>query len=312
MNDEAAEMQMATEISARAHAQSNTAAEEHAGREPGTVRTVMLMAGITFREAARRKILWIAAIAGVAFLGLFWAGLHAMLRSMPPTLSTVSRQEAIGMMLMMTLYGGSMMTSLMAALTSCDTISGEIASGTIHAIATKPVRRWALVLGKWAGFVVLLGAYILFIEGGSMLIAWAEGRYLAPHATSVLALLWLQSILLLGVTMACSTRLSAITSGACTVGLYGLAFIGGWIEQFGALRHVRACVDLGIVASLVMPSDALWRRAAYRMQPPLLGAMGVSPFSSATVPSLIMILYAGIYAAAAVLLAQVLFERRDL
>lgn len=77
-------------------------------------------------------------------------------------------------------------------------------------------------------------------------------------------------------------------------------------------HHVRACVDLGIVASLVMPSDALWRRAAYRMQPPLLGAMGVSPFSSATVPSLIMILYAGMYAMAAVLLAQVLFERRDL
>jgi ABC-type transport system involved in multi-copper enzyme maturation permease subunit len=270
------------------------------------------MAGITFREAARRKILWIAAIAGVAFLGLFWAGLHTMLRSMSPTLSAVSRHEGIGMMLMMTLYAGSMMTSLMAALTSCDTLSGEIASGTIHAIATKPVRRWALVLGKWAGFVVLFGAYILFIEGGSMLIGWVESGYLPSHATGVLGLIWLQAILLLGVTMASSARLSALTSGACTVGLYGLAFMGGWIEQFGALRHVRACVDLGIVASLVMPSDALWRRAAYRMQPPLLGALGVSPFSSATVPSLIMILYAGTYAMAALLVAQALFERRDL
>jgi Cu-processing system permease protein len=312
MSDEAAEVQMATEVSARARAESYASAAVHAGREPGTVRTVLLMAGITFREAARRKILWIAAIAGVAFLGLFWAGLHAMLRSMSPTLSAVSRHEGIGMMLMMTLYAGSMMTSLMAALTSCDTLSGEIASGTIHAIATKPVRRWALVLGKWAGFVVLFGAYILFIEGGSMLIGWVESGYLPSHAAGVLGLIWLQAILLLGVTMASSARLSALTSGACTVGLYGLAFMGGWIEQFGALRHVRACVDLGIVASLVMPSDALWRRAAYRMQPPLLGALGVSPFSSATVPSLIMILYAGTYAMAALLVAQALFERRDL
>jgi hypothetical protein len=312
MSDETAEVQMATEVSARARAESYASAEVHAGREPGTVRTVLLMAGITFREAARRKILWIAAIAGVAFLGLFWAGLHAMLRSMSPTLSAVSRHEGIGMMLMMTLYAGSTMTSLMAALTSCDTLSGEIASGTIHAIATKPVRRWALVLGKWAGFVVLFGAYILFIEGGSMLIGWVESGYLPSHATGVLGLIWLQAILLLGVTMASSARLSALTSGACTVGLYGLAFMGGWIEQFGALRHVRACVDLGIVASLVMPSDALWRRAAYRMQPPLLGALGVSPFSSATVPSLIMILYAGTYAMAALLVAQALFERRDL
>jgi len=309
MNDEAIEM---TEVAARSRADVDAAAEEHAWREPGTIRTVMLMAGITFREAARRRILWIAAIAGLAFLALFGAGLHAMLRSMSPTLPAVSRHEGVGMMLMMSFYGGSLMTSLMAALTSCDTLSGEIASGTIHAIATKPVRRWALVLGKWAGFVVLLGAYILFIEGGSILISWTESRYLPPHAVSVLGLIWLQAILMLGMTMASSTRLSALTSGACTVGLYGLAFIGGWIEQFGALRHVRACVDLGIVASLVMPSDALWRRAAWRMQPPLLGAIGVGPFSSATVPSLIMILYAGIYALAALLLAQVLFERRDL
>ena len=312
MSDEAAEMQMATEVSAQARAESHAPAEEHPWREPGIVRTVILMGAITFREAARRRILWIAAIAGVAFLGLFWAGLHAILHSMAPTVTPVARHESIGMMLMMTLYAGSMMTSLMAAITSCDTLSGEIASGTIHAIATKPVRRWALVLGKWAGFVALFGAYILFIEGGSMLIAWIEIRHLPPHATAVLGLIWLQAIVLLGVTMACSTRLSALTSGACTVGLYGLAFIGGWMEQYGALRHVTLCVDLGIVASLIMPSDALWRRAAYTVQPPLLGAMGVSPFSTATVPSLIMILYAGLYAIAALLVAQFLFERRDL
>jgi Cu-processing system permease protein len=312
MSEKAAEMQMATEVHAQARDELYAPAATHSWKEPGTIRTVMLMAGITFREAARRRFLWIAAIAGIAFLGLFWGGLHAMLGSMAPTVTRVARQESIGMMLMMCLYAGSMMTSLMAALTSCDTLSGEIASGTIHAIATKPVRRWALVLGKWAGYVALFGAYVLFIEGGSMLIGWSEARYLAPHAMEVLGLIWLQAILLLGITMASSARLSALSSGACTVGLYGLAFIGGWIEQFGAVRHVRACVELGIVASLIMPSDALWRRAAYRLQPPLLGAMGVSPFNSATVPSLIMIVYAGIYAIAALLVAQVLFERRDL
>lgn len=311
MSEQAAEIGIATEISAGADAVAHANSEERAWHEPGIARTVTLMTGITFREAARRKMLWIAAIAGAGFLGLFWLGLHSLQRSMA-TASAVNRHEAVGMMLMMTLYAGSMMTSLMAILTSCDTLSGEIASGTIHAIATKPVRRWALVLGKWVGFVVLLGSYILFIEGGAMGLAWVEARYLPPHSIAVYGLIWLQSILLLGVTMACSTRFSAITSGACTVGLYGLAFIGGWIEQFGALRHVKGCVEAGILASLLMPSDALWRRAAFRMQPPILGAMGISPFSSTTVPSVTMVVYAGLYAIAALLLAQVLFERRDL
>ncbi|HUH62180.1 MAG TPA: ABC transporter permease [Terracidiphilus sp.] len=281
-------------------------------RGPGVLRTLAWMARATFREAVRRKILLIALIAGAGFLGLFWAGLHSIMSNMAHTQNQVNRREAAGMVTMMALYAGSMMTSLMAALTSCDTLAGEIASGTIHAIATKPVCRWSLVLGKWVGFVWLLTLYVLFLEGGTIVIEWLESRNLPLHTAGALALIWLQAVLLLGVTMACSTRFSALTSGACTLGLYGLAFIGGWIEQFGALRHVQACVNLGIVASLIMPSDALWRRAAFKIQPPLLGAAGVSPFSSTTVPSAATVVYAIAYAVLALLVAQILFERRDL
>ena len=216
------------------------------------------------------------------------------------------------MMTMMVLYAGSMMTSLMAVLTSCDTLSGEIASGTIHAIATKPVERWCLVLGKWAGFVGMLTLYVLLIEGGTVALSWLESGYLAHHALAVISLIWLQALVLLGVTMAASTWFSSLTSGAVSLGLYGLAFVGGWIEQFGSLRHVQALVNLGIISSLIMPSDALWRRAAFKFQPPLLGSVGVSPFSSRLVPSNAMVVYAALYALLAILLAQFLFSRRDL
>jgi hypothetical protein len=158
----------------------------------------------------------------------------------------------------------------------------------------------------------MLTMYVLFIEGGTMAVGWIEARHVTPHSGAALTLIWLQAVLLISVTIALSTRLSALTSGACTLGLYGLAFVGGWIEQFGAIRHVAACVNLGILASLVMPSDALWRRAAFRVQPPLLGAAGVSPFSSSAVPSTAMVVYAGLYAILALVLAQILFERRDL
>jgi ABC-type transport system involved in multi-copper enzyme maturation permease subunit len=305
---EPAEAVVATEIldgSGRASATT-------AVRGPGAARTVILMARTTFLEAARRRILWIAAIAGIAFVGLFWAGLHTLLQGMSPKVPPINRQEGIGMMTMMALYAGTMMTSLMAALISCDTISGEIASGTIHAIATKPVNRWCLVLGKWIGFVAMLTMYVVFIEGGTMAVGWIEARHVTPHIGAALGLIWLQAVLLISVTIAFSTRLSALTSGASTLGLYGLAFVGGWIEQFGAIRHVTACVNLGIVASLVMPCDALWRRAAFKVQPPLLGAAGVSPFSSITVPSTAMVMYAALYALLALVLAQILFERRDL
>jgi ABC-type transport system involved in multi-copper enzyme maturation permease subunit len=120
---------------------------------PGAWRATLLMARVTFLEAARRRILWIAMLAGLAFLGFFWTALHFVLKKTAGVPNLIALREAVVMMTMMVLYAGSMMTSLMAVLTSCDTLSGEIASGTIHAIATKPVRRWTLVLGKWAGFV---------------------------------------------------------------------------------------------------------------------------------------------------------------
>jgi ABC-type transport system involved in multi-copper enzyme maturation permease subunit len=270
------------------------------------------MARVTFREAARRKILWIATLAGIGFLAFFWTALHFALRNATPQTSTVNIREGIVMMTMMVLYAGSMMTSLMAVLTSCDTLSGEIASGTIHAIATKPVERWCLVLGKWVGFVGMLTLYVLLIEGGTIVLSWLQSGYLAHHALAVLSLVWLQAVVLLGVTMAASTCFSSLTSGAVSLGLYGLAFVGGWIEQFGSLRHLQALVNLGIISSLIMPGDALWRRAAFKFQPPLLGSVGVSPFSSNLVPSNAMVVYAALYAVLAVLLAQLLFSRRDL
>ncbi len=279
---------------------------------PGALRTVWLMARVTFLEAVRRRMLWFAGIAGVAFLALFWAALVSMLHSISPKVTVVNRLEAIGMMTMMVLYAGSMMTSLMAALISCDTLSGEIASGTIHAIATKPVNRWCLVLGKWIGFAGMLGLYVLLIEGGTITIGRLEGHHATPHTGMALSLIWMQSLVLLGVTMLCSTRLSALTSGACSLGLYGIAFVGGWIEQFGAIRHIKACADLGILASLAMPTDALWRRVAMAVQPPILGAAGVSPFSSSMVPNNAMTIYAAAYAVVALVLALVVFERRDL
>ena len=135
---------------------------------PGALRTTLLMARITFLEAARRKILWIATLAGIGVPGLFLdRSSFRDSRTATRQANTVSLREAIVMMTMMVLYAGSMMTSLMAVLTSCDTLSGEIASGTIHAIATKPVERWCLVLGKWVGFVGMLTLYVSLIEGGT-------------------------------------------------------------------------------------------------------------------------------------------------
>src|SRR5215469_13271269 len=133
------------------------------------------MAGITFREAARKKILWTALLAGAAFLLVFGIGLQFQVgdfrhSSVPPFL----RYQVISAMLMIGLYTVDLLAVVMMTLSSVDTIAGEITSGTIHAIATKPLPRWQILIGKWLGFVGMSGVYVAMMFGGAI----AEGYWI--------------------------------------------------------------------------------------------------------------------------------------
>ena len=83
-------------------------------------------------------------------------------------------------------------------------------------------------------------------------------------------------------------------------------------EQFGSLFQSQTAINIGVISSLIIPSEALWRRAAYEMQSPLSGILGISPFGPVSVPSLLMIIYAVLYVAVAITLALRNFNRRDL
>jgi hypothetical protein len=93
--------------------------------------------------------------------------------------------------------------------------------------------------------------------------------------------------------------------------LYGLAFIGAWVEQIGKLLQSAAAVRIGIITSLLLPVEALWRRAAYLMQAPIMQGVP-TPFMTTSVPSQAMVVYAALYAAVALALAMRAFTRRDL
>lgn len=272
-----------------------------------------VMAGVTFREAARKKLLLMAVLAGVAFIALFSTGLHFQLedahaRHVPPLIV----QEVVRAFIMMGLYAVDILAVVLTALTSVDTLSGEIASGTIQAVATKPVSRRQILLGKWLGFVGMITIYVALMVGGVVLVSyWISG--LTPrHLMFGASLIWLECVLLLNLVLFFGTAFSTLTNGVLALGLHGLAFLGGWIEQVGAVLHSTRAVTVGLVASIVMPSESLWRRAAFEMQSPLVGALNISPFSNASVPSPLMIGYAGAYLLAFLALAVRRFGRRDL
>jgi Cu-processing system permease protein len=272
-----------------------------------------VIASITFREAARKKILWTALVVGLGFLIVFGAGLYYQVTdfrtsNMPPFL----RYQILSAMLMVGLYTVDLLAVVMTILTSVDTISGEIASGTIQAIATKPVARWHVLIGKWAGFVAMLAIYVGLMFGGTLAAGyWIAGVALQNPLRGGL-LVYLECLVALTATFLMGTWFSTLTNGVIVLGLHGLAFLGGWLEQMSGFAQGNGLVTLGVVSSLIMPTEAIWRRAAFLMQPPLAGALPSSPFANVSVPSAAMVGYAGFYLLVTLALAIYHFQRRDL
>src|SRR6266498_3501285 len=217
---------------------------------------------LTFQEAWRRWMVVVALALGVLFLLLFTIGFALITSSLNPAMSEIQRRFNYNLLLMAGLYVTHFLTVMLAIFASVDTVSGEIASHTIQAIVTKPVRRWQVVLGKWLGYAMMLLIYMALLGGGIMLIVYLRSGYVPPNPAAVLLLL-LEALVLLSLSLLGGTFLSTLTNGVALFMLYGLAFIGAWVEQIGALLQSHAAVNVGIVTSLLMPVEALWRRAAY-------------------------------------------------
>ena len=105
---------------------------------------------------------------------------------------------------------------------------------------------------------------------------------------------------------------STVTNGVMALGFYGIAFVGGWIEQIGGFAGSQAAKTVGIVASLISPADALWRLASYQIQPESLRNFGAALFATSSVPTRLMVWWAAGFTVATLIFAVRSFSTRQL
>src|SRR5215472_5053312 len=220
---------------------------------------IAVIAALTFKEAARKKILWMALLVGLAFLILFGVAHHY--QTFRPSMTPLVRKQILNTQFLVGLYALNFLVLAMTILTSVDTLSGEIASGTIHAVATKPLRRWQLLIGKWLGFIGMLTIFLTSMVCGLAVVSHVIGGHSPHHLVRGLGLMWLESVLLLTVTILFGTIFSTLTNGIIALGLHGLAFLGGWIEQFALLTSSEGGAALGVPPGAAIPGEALGRGA---------------------------------------------------
>ena len=280
---------------------------------------IFIITRLTFLEAVRRKIALAAFLLGVAFLILYGLGFYFITREtgLPDSSEATAqllRSQVYNFLTNAGMYAVNFLALAMSALVSADTLAGEIGSGTIQALVTKPVRRAEIVFGKWLGFAGLLALYLLLMAGGILVIVFALSGYRVPNPVTGVGIMYLEGLLIMTITLACSSTISTLATGGTVFGLYGVAFLGGWVEQIGAALKNQTAINIGILSSLIMPSEALFRRAAFEMTSPVAQALGLSfgPSFVISIPSPAMIVYAALYLGVMLAVAVRQFGRRDL
>ena len=284
------------------------------------MKSIGVLARMTFQEAIRRRIVLTGLVLGILFLIVFSIGAHMISIEIEreatleggAAYQNVMRTEMSNFLLMAGLYAVTFLSVAMGALLGADTLAGEINSGSIQTIITKPIRRSDVVFGKWLGFAGLLGLYAILMSGGVVLIIFLQSNYVPRNMLTGLSLIYLESLLVMTISLAGSSAMPALATGGMVFGLYGLAFLGGWIEQIGSLANNPAAVQIGVITSLVVPTEALWRRAAYEMQTPLASTIGISPFGAFSAPSVLMVAYAILYIVIVLALAVSTINHRDI
>jgi ABC-type transport system involved in multi-copper enzyme maturation permease subunit len=289
---------------------------------------VLQIARFTLQEAISRRLILAGVVISLGYIGLFTLGFHfaydKALETTPSAEARLSLGVAFATLTLFGVYVVNYLASFLALFLSVGAISGEIDSGTLHAVLARPLKRSEFVIGRWLGYAVMISAYIVSMTGLILLVARSIAGYEVPDPGPALLLMLLEGVLLLTISLFGSSLMPTLANGVVVFTLLGLAWLAGIIEFVGRLLQNApdttggdAMLNIGITVSLLLPSDALWRGASYYLESPSLLAMlsvsrGGIPFFSSTPPATALVVWSIGYVAVVLGGAVLAFRHRDL
>jgi ABC-type transport system involved in multi-copper enzyme maturation permease subunit len=284
-----------------------------------TTRTVLTIAALTLREASRRRV--VLALTGLTVVLLIlsgWGFSRVAAEAGGSTLTSGEARLTASIMLNLVMFGFSLIAALGTAFLAGPTLSGEVESGIALAVLARPIRRSAVLLGKWLGLVGFGTGFVVLAGLAQCIVVNATVDYWPPQPAAALAFLAAQTTVLLTLALLLSTAISPMASGVVAVGLFGATWIAGVVGAIGASLGNAAVARVGTISRMLLPTDGLWRGAMRAFQDPsALIEMGGSdaeafPFLSAAPLTATYLVWAAVWVAMIWGLAAVSFLRKDL
>jgi ABC-type transport system involved in multi-copper enzyme maturation permease subunit len=220
------------------------------------------------------------------------------------------------LLLNLIMFGMSLIAAIGTAFLAGPTLAGEVESGQALAMLARPVRRSAVLLGKWLGLATFGCGYVVMAGLAQILVVRAVVGYWPPAPAAGLGLLAAETVVLLTLALLLSSVVSTMASGIVAVGLFGATWVAGVVGGIGGALGNEGVERVGTVSRILLPTDGLWRGAMNAFQDPVaLLQMGPGeggfPFLSEAPLAPAYLAWAAVWVAVVWGLTAVSFQRRD-
>jgi ABC-type transport system involved in multi-copper enzyme maturation permease subunit len=279
---------------------------------------LLAIASLTLREAIRRRLLLAVALLTIGVIGLTTWGFAKAYAMMASSGRTQPAEAAATFSVLVVLLAEmfSFVLAVGAAFLAAPAISGDLDSGVALVILPRPIRRAEVVLGKWLGLAALLGTYIVGAGGLELVAIHAVTGYAPPHPMFSLGFIVLQTLVLMTLALALSTRMAAVTAGVIALVLYGVARVAALAGMIAAFYQNDGLMHACTVVSLLVPTGELLRGTAFYLEPVMIAALsgtagGQNPITVSSPPPPAFLIWTAGWLVAVLAIAVWSFRRRD-
>ena len=249
---------------------------------------ILSIAVNTFRENLREKLLY-----NLLFFALLMIGSSILL-------SRITLGDYHRLILDLGLASINLFGVLIAIFVGIGLVSKEVDRKTIYTIVSKPIPRYEFLLGKYCGLVITLFANTVVMVVGLLIVLQVMDVPITSLVFKSLALIFLELMVITAVAVLFSTFTSATLSAIFTLAVYVIGHLSGDLKEFA-----RKLDDVSQMAV----------NAIYYTLPNLerfnLKGHVIHHLDFGMADMALTLAYGLTYAAFLLLLASVIFQRRD-
>lgn len=277
------------------------------------------IAAFTVRQLIRQRFVIAAISITIVLAGLTGWGFYALRNAHGGNgrpISPFELKATAAILVILVAYLFSFILAAAATLVASPMLSSEVDSGVLLPALARPISRLAIVLGKAVGISIVVVTYAAFASLLEFSLVQIATGYSPPHPIAAVCALAALALVMLALTLALATRLTMIAASIVAFLCFGVAWVAGIVASLGPVYHNEALIRAGVISQLLLPTDAMWRTAAYFLEPALVlsraqTGLWSGPFLVAAPPPISMQIWTALWIVLIVGVAMRSFATRD-